>query len=97
MLNRLLIIESTLEESEGKDQFICSRLLEKSSVKKIQRKRLSIEYLSYIAQGRNSITLRDARRMYNGLGMSLKDFLNRRLKHRMQQEMKADEGKGKLG
>jgi hypothetical protein len=63
----------------------------------IQHKRLRIEYFDYIVHGRSSISIRDARRMYNGLGMSLKDFLNRRLKHRMQQEMKADEGKGKLG
>jgi hypothetical protein len=56
-----------------------------------------MDYFDYVVQGRSSISIRDARKMYNGLGMSLEDFLNRRLKHRMQQEMKADEGKGKLG
>lgn len=65
-------------------------------MKKIQRKRLSIEYLGYVVQGRNSITIKEARKMYNGLGMSLKDFFNRRLKHRMQLLMQNDKEKMKL-
>lgn len=57
---------------------------------------MSIEYLGYVVQGRNSITIKEARKMYNGLGMSLKDFFNRRLKHRMQLLMQNDKEKMKL-
>ena len=53
-------------------------------MEKFRYKRIRIEYYDYIVRGRNGMTIRDARELYNGLGMSLEAFFNRRLKHRIQ-------------
>ena len=84
MLKRLEMLEGAFEYSSDKDEFACLSLLERSSMEKFRYKRVRIEYYDYIVRDRNGMTIRDARELYNGLGMNLEAFFNRRLNHRMQ-------------
>ena len=84
MLKRLEMLEGAFEYSSDKAEFACLSLIERSSMEKFRYKRVRIEYYDYIVRDRNGMTIRDARELYNGLGMNLEAFFNRRLKHRMQ-------------
>lgn len=58
-------------------------MLERSSVEQFQYKRLRIEYYDFIVGERDSMTIKDARKLYNGVGLSLEIFLDQRLKKRL--------------
>ena len=71
MLKRLEMLEGAFEYSSDKAEFACLSLIERSSMEKFRYKRVRIEYYDYIVQGRSGMTIRDARELYKGLGMSL--------------------------
>lgn len=49
-------------------------------MEQFQYKRVRIEYYDFIVGERNSMTIKDARKLCDGVGLSLEIFLEQRLK-----------------